>query len=129
MAVLLGLVVDDSAQIRALFARALGRAGMRTIEAGSGLEALELAHTSALDFVVTDIEMPDMDGLELCRRLRQLAATSMVPIVVVTGAPSQADEATAAGCDVVLLKPCSPALLLATIQRLLVKPTRSTDGQ
>jgi CheY-like chemotaxis protein len=129
MAVLLGLVVDDSAQIRTLFARTLGRAGMRTIEAGSGLEALELAHTSALDFVVTDIEMPDMDGLELCRRLRQLAATSMVPIVVVTGAPSQADEATAAGCDVVLLKPCSPALLLATIQRLLVKPTRSTDGQ
>ena len=123
MPISLGLVVDDNPQIRQLFAQALRRGGIRTLVARSGLEALVLAQTSALDFVVTDVEMPDMDGLELCRRLRQSSTTTMVPIVVVTGAPTQADEATAAGCDVVLPKPCSPALLLATIQRLLAKPS------
>ena len=71
-----------------------------------------------------------VDGVELCRRLRQLPATSKVPIVVVTGsAVTQADEATAAGCDVVLAKPCSGALLLATIQRLLVHSPGSTRKQ
>jgi CheY-like chemotaxis protein len=73
--------------------------------------------------------MPGMDGIELCRQLRQLTGTSTVPIVVVTGSQTQAEDATAAGCDVVLLKPCSPALLLATIQRLLGKSARSTDKQ
>lgn len=129
MPIPLGLVVDDDPQIRHLFAQALRRGGIRTLEARSGLDALELAHTSSLDFVVTDVEMLDMDGLELCRRLRQLTTTTMVPIVVVTGAATQVDEATAAGCDVVLPQPCSPVLLLATIQRLLVKPTGSTGKQ
>jgi CheY-like chemotaxis protein len=122
----IGLVVDDDPHIRGLFAQVLRRGGIQILEARSGLEALEIAQTSALDFVITDIEMPVMDGLELCRRLRRLTTTTMLPIVAVTGAPSQADEATAAGCDVVLPKPCSPALLLATIQSLIVKATEST---
>jgi CheY-like chemotaxis protein len=130
MATPFGLVVDDDAQLRLLFARILRRGGLRVLEAGSGREALRLAQTSAPDFVVTDIGMPDLDGVELCRRLRQLPATSKVPIVVVTGsAVTQADEATAAGCDVVLAKPCSGALLLATIQRLLVQSSGSTRRQ
>jgi len=120
MATPFGLVVDDDAQLRLLFAQVLRLGGLRVLEAGSGREALRLVRPFAPDFVVTDIEMPDVDGLELCRQLRQLPATSKVPIVVVTGsAVTQEDEATAAGCDVVLAKPCSGALLLATIQRLL----------
>ena len=130
MATSVGLVVDDNAQLRLLFAHVLRSGGLRVLEAGSGREALRLAQPSAPDFVVTDIEMPDLDGLELCRRLRQLPATSEVPIVVVTGsAVTQGDEATAAGCDVVLAKPCSGALLLATIQRLLVQSSGSTRRQ
>jgi len=59
-----------------------------------------------------------------------LAATSSVPIVVVSGAAATLGaHATAAGCDVVLPKPCSPALLLATIQQLLAKPSGSTLRQ
>ena len=122
MATPLGLVVDDDAELRVLFAQILRLGGLRVLEAGSGREALRLVQPSVPDFVVTDIEMPDVDGLELCRQLRQLPATSKVPIVVVTGsAVTQEDEATAAGCDIVLRKPWSGALLLATIQRLLVQ--------
>ena len=128
MATPFGLVVDDDVQLRFLFAQVLRLGGLRVLEAGSGREALKLVQPSAPDFVVTDIEMPDVDGLELCRQLRQLPATSKVPIIVVTGsAVTQEDEATAAGCDVVLAKPCSGALLLATIQRLLVE--KMIDGE
>jgi CheY-like chemotaxis protein len=105
----------------------LRRGGMDILEASSGWEALLVAQTSSPAFVVTDLQMPDLDGLELCRRLRRSRRSEQLVIVMVTGAAiSQGDEAIAAGCDVVLEKPCSPALLVTTIQRLLAKRFRST---
>ena len=72
------------------------------------------------DIVVTDLDMPVMDGLDLCRQLRADAATRTVVVVMVTGdAPAQEEAAKAAGCDAVLPKPCTRTLLLATIRRLL----------
>ena len=125
-----GLVVDDDPHMRRLLSEALRRGGICVLEAKSGREALKLTQTAVPHFVVTDLDMPDVDGLELCRRLRQLDATSNVPIVVVSGAAAaMKDHATAAGCDVVLAKPCSPALLLATIQRLIARPSGSMGEQ
>ena len=124
----IGLVVDDDARIRALFSEALRRGGMQVLEAKSGRDALRLARTASLAFVVTDIEMPGVDGLELCRRLRRTPATAELPIVVVSGsAVERRSDAIAAGCDAVLEKPCSLALLLATIRRLLAAPSRWTS--
>jgi DNA-binding response OmpR family regulator len=116
-----GLVVDDDPDVRFLFAEVLRRAGMRIIEASSGNEALRIAETAGLAFVVTDVEMPDGNGWALCRTLRASIRPTRLPIVVVTGGIplSQASEAVNAGCDVVLAKPCSPALLLQTIRQLL----------
>jgi two-component system chemotaxis response regulator CheY len=125
MPIAIGLVVDDQPDIRRLFVRALLRGGIEAIEARSGVEALALARGTVFDFVVTDVEMPDMNGVELCRQLRQLNVAPTIPIVVVTGAPSQADDATAAGCTVVLAKPCPPKLLLTTIQQLLIRQITS----
>ena len=82
----IGLIVDDDPQVRRLLAEALRRAGIRILEARSGYKALKLAERSAPDFVVTDIEMPDMDGVELCQRLRELPRVANVPIVAVSGA-------------------------------------------
>jgi CheY-like chemotaxis protein len=124
-----GLVVDDDPYMRRLLSDALRREGMCVLEAKSGREALRLTQTAVPHFIVTDIEMPDVDGLELCRRLRKLTATCNVPIVVVSGAASLGEDATAAGCDVVLPKPCSPALLLTTIQQLLVRSSGATGKQ
>jgi two-component system, OmpR family, phosphate regulon response regulator PhoB len=118
----LGLVVDDDSVVRSFFAKVLRRNGMEIREASSGWEALLMAYTTSPAFVVTDLQMPDLDGLELCRRLRRTPTTAKLLIVVVSaGAVTQRDQAIAAGCDVVLEKPCSPALLVTTIQRLLVK--------
>lgn len=118
----IGLVVDDDPEERRFLAAALRRSGIRILEARSAHEALKLAERDSPDFVVTDIEMPDLDGVELCRRLRELPGAANVPIVAMSGGPrTQGDDATAAGCDAILPKPCSPALLVATIQRLLEK--------
>lgn len=124
---MLGLVVDDDRQVRSLFAKVLRGGGMDILEASSGWEAFFVAQTASPAFVVTDLQMPGLNGLELCRRLRRSRSSRDLLIVVVTGAATtQGDEAIAAGCDVVLEKPCSPALLVTTIQRLLVKRSRST---
>ena len=123
----LGLVVDDDSGVRSFFAKVLRRNGMDVREASSGWEALLMAFTSRPAFVVTDLQMPDLDGLELCRRLRRAPTTAASVIVMVSGAAAtQRDKAIAAGCDVVLEKPCSPALLVTTLQRLLVKRARAT---
>lgn len=100
---------------------------MDILEASSGWEAFFVAQTASPAFVVTDLQMPGLNGLELCRRLRRSRGSRDLLIVVVTGAATtQGDEAIAAGCDVVLEKPCSPALLVTTIQRLLAKRFQST---
>jgi two-component system, OmpR family, phosphate regulon response regulator PhoB len=123
MRTLTGIVVDDEPPVRTLFARVLRRAGMQVFEAESAKVALALAQTTSPDFVVTDKEMPETDGIELCRRLRDEPAFKDLRIVVVSGSASQqAVDAIAAGCDAVLAKPCSSKTLLETIQRLLRTP-------
>lgn len=119
-----GVVADDEPQIRAIFAGILRKAGIRVFEAESGATALALARSARADFVLTDLQMPGVDGLEVCRQLRRDPALKNVRIVVVSGAgQDQRDQAVIAGCDVVLSKPCSPALLLETIRQLLVAPS------
>jgi CheY-like chemotaxis protein len=119
---LTGVVVDDEPQIRETFSSVLRHAGMRVFEAASGKTGLTLARRSHPDFIVTDIDMPEIDGLELCRRLRRAKSTRHVLIIVVSGiAAEQGDEAIAAGCDVVLAKPCPPSVLIATIRRLIAE--------
>jgi len=117
----IGLIVDDEPLIRAVFGEALRRAGVQVFEAADGRSALALAQATTPDFVVTDIQMPRGDGLELCRMLRDDPRLQHVRIVVVSGmAATKASEAVAAGCDAVIAKPCAPTLLVETIQRLLM---------
>jgi CheY-like chemotaxis protein len=97
---------------------------MFTIEqrttAENGAMALHAARRAVPDVIVTDVDMPIMDGLDLCRHLRADAATRDVVVVIVTGdAKDQAQAALDAGCDAILGKPCSQTLLLATIRQLL----------
>lgn len=93
---------------------------MEVFTAENGTVALDAARRAVPDVIVTDVDMPVMDGLDLCRQLRADAATRHVAVVVVTGdASDQAQAALDAGCDAVLGKPCSRTLLLATIRLLL----------
>jgi CheY-like chemotaxis protein len=128
------LLVDDTPQVRAVFGQILRSSGMTVTLAEDGLRGLAEARTSLPDAIICDLDMPNMGGLALCRELRNDPATSDVAILVVSGSAGlQAREALDAGCDAVLVKPCTGALLVATIERLLASRghtgSRSRSGE
>lgn len=116
------LLVEDDRDGRRMYAEWLAQAGFTVKQAHNGLQALDSAFESLPDVVVTDLNIPGIDGFEFTRRLRQDTRTRKVPVVAITGyAAFTADpaRATRAGCDVVLEKPCSPEDLEAAVRRLL----------
>lgn len=122
------LLVEDDLDGRRLYAEWLTGAGFRVAEAHNGLQALERALDSRPDVVVTDLNIPGIDGFELTRRLKQDARTRDIPVLAVTGyAAFAADPGRArrAGCDAVLPKPCSPDDLETAIRSLI----RERSGQ
>ena len=109
-----------------MYAEWLTQAGFRVEQAHNGLQALERAFEHVPDIVVTDLNIPGIDGFELTRRLKHDPRTSQVPVIAVTGyAAFAADPARArrAGCDVVLGKPCSPEDLESTIRTFIAGAT------
>ena len=116
------LVVEDVPELRQVFTRFLDGSGMEVFAAENGAVALVAARNAVPDVVVSDVGMPVMDGLELCRQLRADPVTQKVIVVIVSGDVSaEARAAIDAGCDAVLGKPCSQELLLATIRGLVKK--------
>ena len=115
------LVVDDDPLIRRLITTTLRDvAGYRLHEAADGLAALEAAARERPEIVFLDYEMPRMDGIETCRRLRSDPATATATIVMLTGlsdGPAQ-DRAVGAGADLFLTKPFSPLRLLRLVDAL-----------
>ena len=118
------LLVEDDRDGRMLFAEWLQQAGFRVEQAHNGLQALERAFDLLPDAILTDLNIPGIDGYELTRRLKQDARTERIPILAVTGyVPFTQDPARAdrAGCDAVLLKPCLPDDLEQTLSRLIAQ--------
>ena len=112
------LLVEDDRDTREMYSYYLSHSGMQVTEARTGRRALERAREQTPDVVVTDIAMPEMDGLELSRRLRAEHSTHDVPIIAVSGQAAP-ERARAAGADVVLDKPCEPDRLLHVIEDVL----------
>jgi CheY-like chemotaxis protein len=116
------LLVEDDREGRRMYADWLTQAGFLVEEAHNGLQALERAIDGVPDVVVTDLNIPGIDGFELTRRLKQDPKTRHVPVLAVTGyAAFAADPGRArrAGCDAVLPKPCSPDDLETAIRSLM----------
>ena len=115
------LVVDDDQFIRKLIATTLEDvAGFELHEAADGIEALELAKRSAPTIVFLDVDMPRMDGIDTCRRMRADPMTSQATIVMLTAAHGDDIERLAeeAGADLFLTKPFSPLDLLRLVDGL-----------
>ena len=118
------LVVDDDAHIRQVLTFALGKAGMETAEAGDGEAALEQVEREKPDLVVLDINMPRMDGLEVCRRLR---STGDLPILFLSSRDDEIDRVVGLelGGDDYVVKPFSPREVVARVSAILKRGGRA----
>jgi CheY-like chemotaxis protein len=115
------LIVDDDPLIRRLIVTTLEDvAAFSLVEAGDGLEALERAAQCFPEIVFLDIDMPRLNGIEACRRLRAEPGTSESTIVMLTAVSDDSAERRAvdAGADIFLTKPFSPLDLLRLVDRL-----------
>jgi len=118
------LLVEDDRDGRILFAEWLQQSGFRVEQAHNGLQALERAFDLLPDAILTDLNIPGIDGYELTRRLKNDSRTQRIPVLAVTGYgpfaqdPSRAERA---GCDAILPKPCFPEDLEATLTALITQ--------
>lgn len=115
------LTVDDSASLRMAIRIALTGAGYAVTEAGDGVEGLAKAAGTKFDLIVTDLNMPNMDGLTMIRELRRQPAQAGVPIIFLT-TESDADmkaQAKAAGATGWLVKPFVPDQLVKVARKVL----------
>ncbi|NOX75940.1 MAG: response regulator [Gammaproteobacteria bacterium] len=115
------LAVDDSASMRQMVVFTLKGAGHQVAEAKDGQEALGLAKSQKFDLVLTDVNMPRMDGISLARELRALPAFKFVPILMLTteAGLNKKQEGRAAGATGWIVKPFNPEQLLATIKKVM----------
>ena len=119
------LVVDDEPPILELVRFTLEDEQIRVLEADDGVKALETARSTRPDLILLDVQMPRLDGLEVCRRLRADASLAGTRIVMLTAAGQDADRARgiAAGADEYLTKPFSPLALFTLVRSLLPEAT------
>lgn len=117
------LTVDDSASLRMAIRIALTGAGYTVTEAVDGAEGLAKATETRFDLIVTDLNMPNMDGLEMIRALRQQPAQAGVPIIFLTteSDDSMKAQAKAAGATGWLVKPFQPEQLIRVAQKVLAR--------
>jgi two-component system, OmpR family, response regulator len=112
------LLIDDDSRIRDVIRFALAREGFAVIEAEDGAQGLSLAEKEAPDLIVLDIMMPELDGTEVCRRLRR---TSQVPIIFLSSRDEEIDRVLGLelGGDDYVSKPFSPRELVARVKAVL----------
>lgn len=115
------ITVDDATTMRKMVSFTLKGAGHEVWEAGDGVEALSVLRQRTVDLVITDINMPNMDGLELTRQLRALPAFARTPIILLTTESDPAKKllGRAAGATGWIVKPFSQEQLLALVAKVL----------
>lgn len=115
------LAVDDSASMRQMVSFTLQGAGYEVVEACDGQDALSKAKQNQVDLVLSDVNMPVMDGIALIRQLRTLPNYKFTPILMLTteSATDKKTEGKAAGATGWIVKPFNPDQLLNTIKKVL----------
>jgi two-component system response regulator RpaA len=116
------LVVDDDPDIRKLVETILTKAGHKVSQAEDGETGLGFAMVKKPDLIILDLNLPKMDGFEVCRRLKKDEATKQIPVIMLTAAHPEWEDAKKGfklGADEYVIKPFASDLLLHNIKRLL----------
>jgi two-component system chemotaxis response regulator CheY len=115
------MTVDDSATLRQMVVFVLRGGGYQVVEAVDGLDALSKLEGQELHLILTDINMPKMDGLEFIRQLRAMTDYKFVPIILLTteSHPEKKREGKAAGATGWIVKPFNPDQLLAVVKKVM----------
>jgi two-component system phosphate regulon response regulator PhoB len=123
------LVIDDEKDIVSLLRYHLEKAGFQCLEGMDGAVALRLVREHHPDLLILDLMLPGMDGLEICRHLRQDAATARLPILMLTAKAEEVDRVVGleVGADDYVVKPFSPRELVARVRAILRRAQEPTD--
>jgi len=115
------LVVEDNTDNLRIVRYALERAGYEVIPAGSGEEGIELAVRERPSFIIMDINLPGIDGMETARRIRDSESDGSIPIIAVTSYAMYGDRERImkAGCDGYIEKPIDPITIMDTIRKII----------
>jgi phosphate regulon transcriptional regulator PhoB len=125
------LVVEDEPDIRHLIAHHLEREGFRCREVSNGTEAIRAVRASTPDLVVLDLMLPEVGGLEVCRRLRNDPGTAAIPIIILTAKGDEVDRVVGLelGADDYVAKPFSPKELVARVRAVLRRARPEVTGR
>lgn len=116
------MIVDDSASLRQVVGIALRGAGYDVLEGCDGADALKKLTGQKVHLIISDVNMPNMDGITLVKEVKKLAAYKFTPIVMLTteSASEKKSEGQAAGAKAWVLKPFNPPQLLNVVQKLVL---------
>lgn len=115
------MTVDDSASVRQMVSFTLKQAGYKVLEAADGQDALQKLNGTSVNMVITDLNMPNMNGIELIRELRAKPQFKFIPIIMLTteSQASKKQEGKAAGATGWIVKPFNPEQLLGVTKKVL----------
>ena len=122
------LIVDDEDITRGLLRRNVVLAGYETLLASNGQEAIEMLGKETPDLIIVDLMMPEMNGFETCRRIREMEKTRRTPIVVVSALQGTSDieDARHAGADDYMMKPVDSEEFKSMLKKYLPSPFKTT---
>ncbi len=115
------LIVDDSTSMRKMVKFALETAGHEVADAADGKQGLQAAQRNRFDMIITDMNMPEMDGIELSRSLRAQPTYKFTPIIMLTteGQSDKKEEGKAAGVTGWMVKPFQPDKLIGVVNKVI----------
>jgi two-component system, chemotaxis family, chemotaxis protein CheY len=116
------LIVDDSSSLRTVVALALKRASYDVIEAVDGQDGLEKLDGRKINLIVSDVNMPRMDGIEFVKQVKQHPRYKFTPVIMLTteGQDAKKEQGRAAGAKAWIVKPFSPPVLLDAVSKLVL---------
>ena len=115
------LIVDDSASLRQLVVLALKGSGYKVVEACDGVDGLSKLDAGRVHLIISDVNMPNMDGLTFLREVKKRPDTRFTPVIMLTteSAADKKDEGRAAGAKAWVVKPFQPQQMLAAVNKLI----------